>query len=260
MLQGKRALVMGLANERSIAWGVTKALKQWGAEIALTYPNPAIEKRVRPLGDEVGAKFITKCDVTQDSEIVQLGKDLKNHWSQGFDIFIHSLAYAEKEDLENPFVTTSRKGFTTALDISAYSLVSLCHELAPMMSGREDASIITMTYYGSQKVMGNYNVMGVAKAALESSVRYLANNLGPQNIRVNAVSAGPIKTLAASGVKGLRDSLSKVEQLAPLRRNVSIDDVGATSAFLSSPMSRGITGQIIYVDSGLSILGAGNES
>lgn len=257
MLDGKRALVMGLANDRSIAWGVATALREAGCEIATTYPNSAIEKRMRPLSEQLGAKLITACDVSEPQSIDDLAKTVADHWPEGFDILVHSLAFAEKSDLENPFVETSKEGFLKAMDISAYSLVAVSKALAPLLAKRPESSIVTMTYYGSQKVMGNYNVMGVAKAALEAAVRYLASNLGPQGIRVNAVSAGPIKTLAASGVKGLRESLDKVEKIAPLPRKLTIEDVGASTMFLCSPGSRAITGHILYVDNGFNILGAG---
>jgi enoyl-[acyl-carrier protein] reductase I len=252
LLAGKKALILGVANERSIAWGITKAFKEQGARIALTYMNDAIHKRVEPLAQEVGADFITQMDVTQDDHYPQLRKTLEEKWGN-FDILVHSLAFADKEDLARPFVQTSRKGFLMACDISAYSLVGLCQHLEPLLNPQ--SSVMAMTYYGSQKVVTNYNVMGVAKAALEASARYLADDLGPKGIKVNCISAGPIKTLAASGISGFRGLLGQVEEKAPLRKNVSQDDVAGSAVYLASSLSHGVTGQVIYVDAGLSILG-----
>lgn len=252
LLENKKYLVVGVANDRSIAWGIAKELKAQGASIALTYLNDALKKRVEPLAEELGADFICELDVTNDSHYEKLASELGERWGK-FDGFIHSIAFADKEDLKGRFVDTSREGFKLACDISAFSLIGLSHSLEPLLNS--GSSIIAMTYYGSVKVVGNYNVMGVAKAALEASVRYLANDLGVKKIKVNAISAGPIKTLAASGISGFRSLLSEVEEKAPLRENVSQEDIGKTAVYLTSHLSNGVTGQVLYVDAGLSILG-----
>lgn len=252
-LEGKKALVLGLANERSIAWGVTQALKNAGARLALTYIE-AVEKRLRPLAEQVQADWVLPCDVASDADLGVLAEKVSKDWDNECDIVIHSVAFADREDLARPFSETSRKGFHTALDISAYSLIGLCGALKPALQ-KSQASVITMTYYGSEKVIPHYNVMGVAKAALECSVRYLASDLGETGVRVNAISAGPIRTLAASGVKDFRSMLNQIEDKAPLKRNVDIEDVGQTALFLASPAAKGITGEVIYVDSGYHIMG-----
>lgn len=252
LLSGKRAVIFGVANDKSIAWGVAKSLKEQGAEIALSYVNDAIKKRVEPLAEQLGASFVFEMDVTNDAHYESLNSKISEHWDK-VDILVHSIAFAQREDLKGGFVDTSREGFKLACDISAFSLVGLSHSLLPLMT--DGGSIMAMTYYGSQKVVTNYNVMGVAKAALEASTRYLANDLGEKNIKVNCISAGPIKTLAASGISGFRGLLSKVEEYAPMRKNVTPDDVGGTAVYLASDLSSGVTGQTLYVDSGLSILG-----
>lgn len=252
LLTGKKALILGVANDRSIAWGIAKALKAQGASLALTYMNDAIHKRVEPLAQEIGADFIAQMDVSNDDHYPALKKVVEEKWGK-FDILIHSLAFADKDDLSKPFLQTSRKGFLMACDISAYSLVGLCQTLEPIMN--DGGSVVAMTYYGSQKVVKNYNVMGVAKAALEASTRYLAYDLGPRKIKVNCISAGPIKTLAASGISGFRSLLSQVEEIAPMKEGVSQDDVAGTAVYLTTELSGGVTGQILYVDAGLSILG-----
>jgi enoyl-[acyl-carrier protein] reductase I len=252
LLTGKKALILGVANDRSIAWGIAKALKAQGASIALTYMNDAIHKRVEPLSQELGADFIALMDVSNDDHYPALKKTVEEKWGN-FDILIHSLAFADKDDLSKPFLQTSRKGFLMACDISAYSLVGLCQHLEPIMN--DGGSVVAMTYYGSQKVIKNYNVMGVAKAALEASTRYLAYDLGPRKIKVNCISAGPIKTLAASGISGFRSLLSQVEEIAPMKEGVSQDDVAGAAVYLTTSLSGGVTGQVLYVDSGLSILG-----
>ena len=252
LLTGKKALILGVANDRSIAWGIAKALKAQGASIALTYMNDAIHKRVEPLSQELGADFIALMDVSNDDHYPALKKTVEEKWGK-FDILIHSLAFADKDDLSRPFLQTSRKGFLMACDISAYSLVGLCQHLEPIMN--DGGSVVAMTYYGSQKVIKNYNVMGVAKAALEASTRYLAYDLGPRKIKVNCISAGPIKTLAASGISGFRSLLSQVEEIAPMKEGVSQDDVAGAAVYLTTSLSGGVTGQVLYVDSGLSILG-----
>ncbi|MGK0367563.1 MAG: enoyl-[acyl-carrier protein] reductase I [Thermoproteota archaeon] len=252
LLAGKKALILGVANERSIAWGIAKSLKEHGASVALSFLNEALEKRVIPLAKEVGADFTFEMDVTKDDHYESMKRIVEEKWGK-FDILVHSLAFADRADLKGKFSETSRKGFAMACDISAFSLVGLCHSLKDLMN--ENGSVMAMTYYGSQKVITNYNVMGVAKAALEASVRYLADDLGEYKIRVNSISAGPVKTLAASGVSGLRGLLSQVEEKAPLGANISQDDVGGTAVYLASDLSKQVTGQTLYVDSGLSILG-----
>lgn len=252
LLKDKNVVIFGVANDRSIAWGIAKEMKAQGANIALSYVNDAIKKRVEPLAQELGADFIFEMDVTNDEHYQQLEGRIKFHW-QGVDVLVHSIAFADRQDLKDSFVKTSREGFKLACDVSAFSLVGLTQSLGNILN--ENASIMGMSYYGSQKVIRNYNVMGVAKAALEASTRYLANDLGQRGIRVNCISAGPVKTLAASGVSGFRELLNKVEEIAPMRENISADDVGKTAVYLGSNLSEKVTGQVIYVDSGLSILG-----
>lgn len=252
LLAGKKALILGVANERSIAWGIANEMKAQGASVALSYLNDALKKRVEPLSEEIGADFIFEMDVTNDDHYAKMKQVVEEKWGK-FDILVHSLAFADREDLKGDFSQTSRKGFSLACDISAFSLIGLCDSLRSLMN--ENGSVIAMTYYGSQKVISNYNIMGVAKAALEASSRYLADDLGKQKIRVNCISAGPIKTLAASGISGFRNILKTVEEKAPLKENVTAKDVGGTAVYLASDLSGGVTGQILYVDAGLSILG-----
>ena len=252
LLNGKKALILGIANERSIAWGITQSFKEHGATIATTYLNEALKKRVEPLSEKVGAEMMLEMDVTKDDHFQNLHDTLKEKWGT-VDIVVHSLAYANTQELKSRFHETSRSGFHEALDISAYSLVKLCHALRPLFN--ENSSVMAMTYHGSQQVLTNYNVMGVAKAALETSTRYLADDLGPEGVRVNCISAGPIKTLASSAISGLRQMLGEVKDRAPLRRNVDPADVGGMASYLGSDLSRGVTGQILYVDAGLSIMG-----
>ena len=252
LLEGKKALIFGVANDRSIAWGIAKEFKKHGAQVALSYANDALKKRVEPLAEELGAEFTFEMDVTNDEHYETLPAKIKEHW-ESFDILVHSIAFADRQDLKGSFIDTSRAGYQLACDVSAFSLVGLSQKLQDMMN--EEGSVLAMTYYGSQKVVQNYNVMGVAKAALEASTRYLAEDLGQKGIRVNCVSAGPIKTLAASGISGFRTLLSQVEEKAPLKRNVTQEDVGGNAVYLASDLSKGVTGQVLYVDSGLSILG-----
>lgn len=252
LFEGKTALIFGVANKYSIAWGIAQALHREGCELAFSYGIPQLERRVRPLAESVNAKVVEECDVTDDAAIGRVFGKVKETYGT-IDVLVHSIAYAQREDLEGRFVDTSRQGFKTALDISAYSLVALTRAAEPLMPN--GGSILTMTYYAAEKVAPNYNVMGVAKAALEASVRYLANDLGPQGIRVNAISAGPIKTLAASGVAGLRKMLNYSERVAPLRTTVSTEDVGNTAVWLLSDWSRAVTGEVVYVDAGWNILG-----
>ncbi len=251
-LKGKRFLIMGVTNERSIAWSVATELHGRGAELAFSYPNEAIEKRCRPLAESLNAACLP-CDVQSDKELDNLFAELSTKWASGLDGVVHSIAFANSEDLEKPFSQTGREGFRLALDVSAYSLVAIAERSSKLMTN--GGSIITMTYLGSERVVPNYNVMGVAKAALEASVRYLASDLGPKGIRVNAISAGPIKTLAAMGIPKFRDMLSQVAERAPMRRNVSQEDVGSLAQFLMSDSSSAITGETIFVDCGYNILG-----
>ena len=253
MFDGKKVLVLGVANERSIAWGIAEALHKEGAELAFNYLNEALERRVRPLADSLGCKNVLPCDVQHDDQIDLMFEELKSRWGT-IDAVVDSLAYAEKEDLTNRFVNTTRKGFQTALDISAYSLVAVTKRALPLMS-EKGGSILTMTYLGAERVVQNYNVMGVAKAALEASVRYLASDLGEFNIRVNAISAGPIKTLAAAGIPQFRDMLSAFAEKAPMKRNVTQADVANTGLYLLGPLGSGVTGEVVYVDCGFNIMG-----
>lgn len=252
LLEGKKALIFGIANKYSIAWGIAKAFHDHGAEIGFSYGIPQLERRVRPLAEHIGVEFVEMCNVASDTEIKATFRKAASHFGT-IDVLVHAIGFAEREDLDGRFVETSREGFKTALDISAYSLVALANEAQLLMP--HGGSIITMTYYGSEKVVPHYNVMGVAKAALEASTRYLAADLGPQNIRVNAISAGPIKTLAAAGISGFRKILGYTEERAPLRRNVNQDEVGRTALWLSSDLSSGVTGEVVYVDAGYHILG-----
>jgi enoyl-[acyl-carrier protein] reductase I len=255
-LAGKRAVILGLANERSIAWGIAKALHEAGAKLAFSYLGDALEKRVRPLAESLNADVIAPCDVGSDAQIESFFSAVKEKWG-GVDILIHAVAFANKDDLHNRFVDTPRAGFALALDISAYSLIAVSREAQKLMDPAKGGTIVTLTYYGSEKVIPGYNVMGVAKAALETTVKYLADDLGKQKIRVHAVSAGPIKTLAAAGaIPNFRDFLGTVEEKAPMRENVSPEDVGALVSFLCEDRACRMTGSVLYVDSGYHIMGA----
>lgn len=252
LLAGKKALIFGLANNRSIAWGIAQAFHEQGAELGFSYAIPQLEKRVHPLAEQLGVSFVEMCDVSSDEAIAALFQKAAGHFGQ-IDILVHAVAFARQEELTGRFIHTSRDGFALALDISAYSLVALAREAVPLMPN--GGSILTLSYYGAEKVVPHYNVMGVAKAALEASVRYLAADLGPQGIRVNAVSAGPIKTLAAAGIAGFRKMLGYVSERAPLRRNVDQDEVGRAALWLCSDWGGGVTGETVYVDAGYHILG-----
>lgn len=253
LLAGKNIIVMGVANDRSIAWAIAQSLAEQGARLAFTYESERVEGRVRKLAESIPNSLILPCNVTVDEEIDKLADTLRTEFGVLHGL-VHSIAFAKAEDLAGEFVATSREGFALAHDISAYSLVAVSQRLAPLMT--EGGSIMTMTYMGAERVMRNYNVMGVAKAALESSVRYLANDLGPKNIRVNAISAGPIRTLAAKGISDFNSILKQVEEKAPLRRTTEVAEVGDTAMFLLSHLARGITGEVIYVDGGYNIVGA----
>jgi len=247
LLTGKRALIMGLANDNSIAWGISKAFHAQGAELCFTYVGDAIEKRVRPLAASLGVDFIEPCNVDNDADIDNLMVAIKNRWGT-FDIIVHAIGFAKKDELAGDYLNVSREGFHIAMDISVYSLTGVIKAARPLLNS--GGSVITLTYHGSQQVAQNYNVMGVAKAALEASVRYLASDLGPSNIRVNAISAGPIRTLAASGITGFKDLLKNFPDQAPLRRLVTQEDVGNMAMFLCSDLASATTGEIIYVDAG----------
>jgi enoyl-[acyl-carrier protein] reductase I len=252
--EGKKALILGVANERSLAWSIARHLHEGGAQLAFNFLGEALERRVRPLAESVQADLIAPCNVSDDQQLDSLFEQIKEKWGH-LDILIHSVAFANKEDLEGRFVNTSREGFKLAMDISAYSLIAAAKRAEPLMEGR-NGSIVTLTYYGAEKVVPNYNVMGVAKAALEASTRYLAYDLGTKKIRVNAISAGAVKTLAAAGIRDFRTMLAAAEEKTPLHENISADDVGALAAFLCSPLGKHITGSTMYVDSGAHIMGA----
>jgi enoyl-[acyl-carrier protein] reductase I len=256
LLEGKKALVFGVANDRSIAWGVTKALHEQGATLGLSYAGEILKKRVEPLAASVGCTFVEECDVTSDEAIANVMEKAKKEFGT-IDILVHSIAFANREELTGPYYNTSRAGFHTAMDISVYSFTALAKAFQPILNPW--ASLMTMTYYGSQKAVPSYNVMGVAKAALEASVRYMARDFGPQKIRVNAISAGPIRSLAAAGVSGFKSLYNKFAETAPLRENVSIDDVGNSAVFLASDWSSHITGEVLYVDSGFNVIGIGDD-
>lgn len=256
LLEGKNALVFGLANQRSIAYGVTKALHDHGANVGISYANEQMKKRAVPLGEELGLTFMEPCDVADDAQIKEIAEKAKDHFGE-IDVLVHAIAFANRDELSGPFYNTSREGFALAMDISVYSFVAMAQAFQPIL--RKGASLMTMTYYGSMRVVPSYNVMGVAKAALEASTRYLARDFGPQGIRVNAISAGPIRTLAAAGVSGLRDMLKNYAEWAPLRDNVDIDDVGGAAVYLASDLSKKVTGEIHFVDSGYNIVGIADK-
>lgn len=252
LMAGKRGLIMGVANKNSIAWGIAKALADQGADIAFSYQGEALKKRVEPLAAEIGVTTLVECDVSNDSAMDETFRILKDKWGT-MDFVVHAIGYSNKDELEGRYIETSADNFAMTMNISVYSFTAVAKRAEPMLN--PGASLLTLTYYGAEKYVPNYNVMGVAKAALEASVRYLANDLGPSNIRVNAISAGAIKTLAASGIKGLRDMLRWQEKSAPLKRNVTQDEVGSAALYLLSDLASGVTGQIQYVDCGFNIIG-----
>ena len=252
LMNGKRGIVMGVANDRSIAWGIAEAVAKQGAEIAFTYQGDALEKRVRPLAEKVGSNIIIPCDVSSDEAIEETFKLLKTKWDT-IDFIVHAIAYSDKEELKGEYVDTTRENFYKTMDISVYSFTAIAQRAAKMMPN--GGSMITLTYYGAEKVMPHYNVMGVAKAALESSVRYLAADLGSDKIRVNSLSAGPIKTLAASGIGDFRYILKWNQYNSPLRRNVTLNDVGGCGVYLLSDLSAGVTGETHHVDCGYHVVG-----
>lgn len=252
LLQGKRALIFGVANTKSIAYGIAAAFHRHGARLAFNYVGEAIQKRVEPISQELGGEFTFQCDVTDDAQIAAAAELAAARWG-GVDILVHSLAFADRNDLMGRFIDTSRAGFQQALDISAYSLTALCKAFEDRLA--PGSSVLTMTYYGAQKVITNYNVMGVAKAALEASMRYLAVDLGKKGVRINAISAGPVKTLAASGISDFRKIFNHIERYAPLGRNITTEDVGNAASFLASDLASGVTGETLFVDSGYNTLG-----
>jgi len=256
LMAGKRGLVMGVANNRSIAWGIAKGLADQGADVALTYQGDALKKRVVPLAEKLGSDVVLECDVTDEASIEATFSALEAKWGK-IDFLVHAIAFSDKDQLGGRYVDTTEDNFAKTMMISCFSLTALCRRAEKLMT--DGGSVITLTYYGAEKVMPHYNVMGVAKAALEASVRYLAADLGKNNIRVNAISAGPIKTLAASGISDFRYILRWNEYNSPLRRTVSIDDVGGSAIYLLSDLSRGVTGEVHHVDAGYHVQGMKNE-
>lgn len=253
LLTGTRGLIVGIANERSLAYGIARAARAEGAELAVTYQNELMKKRVEPIAAELGAFLTAPCDLGNDAEIAAVVAKLGS-----LDFVVHAVASAKREELTGRFVDTSRDGFAMAMDVSVYSLVTLAKHVAPLLAqSTKNPSILTLSYIGSQVVVPSYNVMGVAKAALEAAVRYLATDLGPSGVRVNALSAGPVRTLSAAGVRGLREMLACVEREAPLRRNIDIDDVGRAALAPLSALGSGMTGEVLFVDSGYHVLGGG---
>jgi enoyl-[acyl-carrier protein] reductase I len=256
LMAGKRGLIMGVANNRSIAWGIAKAVTAQGAEVALTYQGDALKKRVEPLAAELGSKVVLPCDVSNSTSVDALFAEISRVWGH-LDFLVHAIAFSDKNELDGRYVDTSEANFTQTMLISCFSLTALAQRAEKLMNN--GGSIVTLTYYGAEKVMPHYNVMGVAKAALEASVRYLASDLGKNNIRVNAISAGPIKTLAAAGISDFRYILKWNEYNSPLRRTVTIEDVGGAGVYLLSDLSQGVTGEIHHVDAGYHVQGMKNE-
>ena len=254
IVQGKRALVVGVANDKSLAWQIAQTLAREGAEVALTYQGEVLEKRVRPLAAQIEASVIGELDVTNDAQIASVFTTIKKQWG-GLDLLVHAVAFAEREDLRDRFLTVSRANFARSLEISAYSLVALARAAEPLMEARGGGSIITLTYLGAVRAIPNYNMMGVAKAALEACVRYLSMDLGAKNIRINALSAGPARTLSSSAIRDFHTMAHQVEERAPLRRAMKPEEVGTMAAALLSDFSSGVTGQTIYVDVGFNIMG-----
>jgi enoyl-[acyl-carrier protein] reductase I len=252
LLEGKTALIFGVANDHSIAWGIARALHAEGATVGFSSVESLIEKRVAPLAASLGSTFVEPCDVQSDADIERVYA----RWGEtheSLDILVHALAFAKREDLTGGFVDTSRDGFALAMDVSAYSLIALTRAARPYL--RRGSSVLTLTYYGAEKVVANYNVMGVAKAALEASVRYLAADLGPDGVRVNAISAGPVRTLAAAGIAGFKQLYGSFDEVAPLRANITIEDVGRSAVYLASDLSSAVTGEVLYVDGGFNVMG-----
>jgi enoyl-[acyl-carrier protein] reductase I len=256
LLEGKQGLVLGIANKRSLAWGIAQSVSREGARLAVTYQGERLEENVRELAQELKDPLILPCDVTRDEDIDALAAGVQAEFG-GLDFVVHAVAYALREELDGEYVNTSREGYRLAQDISSYSLTALARRTAPLMQARGGGSIVTLSYLGGERVVTHYNVMGVAKAALEMSVRYLASDLGPRGIRVNAISAGPVKTLAASGVHGFSKMLQFHRETAPLRKNTEQGEVGDTALFLVSSLGRGVTGEVIHVDGGMHVMALG---
>ena len=256
LMDGKTALIFGVANERSIAWGIAKAFHDQGARLGFSYAGEALERRVRPLAESVGSGFVEPCDVAKDDEIEQVARRAGEAFGE-IDILVHAVAFANRDELTGPYYNTSRAGFHLAMDISVYSFTGLARAFQPIL--RPGGALLTLSYYGAQKVSPHYNVMGVAKAALEASVRYLAYDFGKHGVRVNAISAGPVRTLAAMGVSGFKTMYRRFSEFAPLQQNVGIEDVGNAAVFLCSELSAKTTGQVLFVDSGYNILGVPEE-
>ncbi|MCX8073870.1 MAG: enoyl-ACP reductase [Candidatus Binatia bacterium] len=252
LLLGRRALILGVANDHSLAWAIAREFHLQGAELALTYAGEVFERRVRPLAEELGVHLVYPCDVQDDGQVAALRQALSNQWPQ-IDIIVHAIAFALRDDLKDEFSKTSREGFRIALEVSAYSFVQLARAFSELF--RPGSSLVTLTYFGAEKVVPNYNVMGVAKAALEACVRYLAAELGPRGVRVNAVSAGPVRTLSAAGIAGFRDMLRHHAERAPLRRNVTAEEVAKATLFLASDLASAVTGEVLHVDAGYNIIG-----
>lgn len=252
LLTGKTALIFGVANDHSIAWGIAQAFHREGATVAFSYAGEALLKRITPLAQSIGSTFVEPCDVTKDEDLAALFEKVKATFGH-IDILIHAVAFANRDELTGPYYNTSREGFRMALDISCYSFTAMARAALPLMN--PGGSLLTLSYYGAEKAVPAYNVMGVAKAALEASVRYLSVDLGPLNIRVNAISAGPIRTLAAGGISGFKSMYSEFKSMAPLRRNVTIEDVGNAALYLCSDLAAGVTGEVHYVDAGYNIIG-----
>jgi enoyl-[acyl-carrier protein] reductase I len=252
LLNGKRAVVFGVANDHSIAWAISQAFHREGADLALTYVGENIERRVRPLAEGLGVEVVLPCDVSRDEDVAATFETLRERWG-ALDIVVHAVAFALREELKGRFVDTSRTGFQVALDVSAYSLVSIARHAAPLMP--EGGAVLTLSYFGAEKVIPHYNVMGVAKAALEACVRYLAFDLGAQGIRVNAVSAGPIRTLSSAGISGFKQMLHHHAERAPLRRNVEAGEVAQAALYLCSALGSGVSGEVLHVDAGYNVVG-----
>lgn len=252
IMQGKRGIIFGVANDKSIAWAIARACRREGAELAFTYLGEALERRVRPLAEQLGSDFVLPCNVAVDAEIEAVFREVRDRWGK-LDFVVHSVAFANKEELKGRYLETSREGFQLALDISVYSLTAVCKYAHPLMG--EGGSVVTLSYLGAERVVPHYNVMGVAKAALEASVRYLAMDMGREGIRVNAISAGPIRTLAASAIGEFKKILSWNQENSPLRRNVTTEQVGESALYLLSDMASGVSGELLHVDSGYHVVG-----
>jgi enoyl-[acyl-carrier protein] reductase I len=252
LMAGKRGIIMGVANDRSIAWGIARVLAAHGAELAFSYQAPQLERRVKPLAESVGSSLVIECDAASDASLDGLFTEIAKHWD-GIDFVVHAVAFSDRTELTGKYVNTSRKNFQLTLDVSCYTLTAVCQRAVKYMA--KGGSIVTLTYYGAERVMPHYNVMGVAKAALESCVRYLAADLGPQGIRVNAISAGPLRTLSSAGITGFKSMLHHHQERAPLKRNTAPEEVAAAALYLCSELGAGVTGEVLHVDAGYNIVG-----